>query len=80
LIDVYACMRLNWLWPSVVFLVFSWLVYANSGGTWDSRPSEQVLPKREYQEPSLVLVHVVAQAKSSRFEREAISLRRWGLD
>jgi len=34
--------------------------------------------KREYQESSLVLVCVVAQAMSSRFKREAISLRRGG--
>ena len=74
-IDVYTCMRLYWLWLCTIFLVLYWPVCANSGGARYARPSELVSPKREYLEPSLVLVCVVAQAASSHFEREDLSLK-----
>ncbi|QCD86091.1 hypothetical protein DEO72_LG3g612 [Vigna unguiculata] len=48
----------------------------NSGGTWCFRPGS---PKRECQKCSLEFLRAVAEATSSSFERESISLRRGGL-
>jgi len=51
----------------------------NSGGTLCFRPGEQGSPKRECQKCSLEFSRVVAQATSSSFEWESISLKRGGL-
>jgi len=76
LIDVLDSM--NWLvefWYVAIELDF--LLHArNSGEYYYSRPSELVLPRREWLRLAQVLFEQLAQAECSCFERHAVSLRR----